>query len=476
MTTARVVYGVWGCLALLAVPRHAIPQEGEATVPAQANFVPQLSFENRQEGERTFTTAIIDIPEMDGFTCEIWCYEMGAAGVGQGQVQEDGSLVITHDFDGVAVTTRLVPEPGAVAFEVEASGADPAKVRKFSSVNACWQLRKSDGLGNRGQFYQDFVSRCFIYTVRGLTLMSETTRFPDTRADRYAENDERNNPPWVQVYVPIWRRHTGQPAAFWGCSTSRPIYSLIGCVSRDGKWLTAWGWPHSNALSQGWHDCLHASPSFAGCYDEATNTTRCAGRLYFMPNDPDALLTRYLADFPQEEPAISVTVAEDGRLRLAHRDLPDAPLMLRDAFPGWQPMPWGGLSFVTEIEEASAAYWIRAYGELVELYSTLRYTGKEELPLSPDFPTDMPPGEPWELAGGTRSRLVCTAQDGWAAGLAVHFPTDVLKPGDECTVRCRIRIAHCSAEEMGALLDGDLREWEAASPFSLPIPEPKDNN
>ncbi len=195
-----------------------------ASVPVAAQddemptLIPQLNWENQPAGDRVFTNLLISIPEMDDFKCKIWCYEMGLAGVGTGAVGEDGVVTLTHDFNGATATTRFVPEPGSVLFEVTVTGPDPDKVRAVGSVNACWQLHDSEGFGNRGEFFDDFVSRCFIYTVRGLTLMGDTTRFPDTRAEKYVTNPERNNPPWVQVYLPIW--HLAPP--HW------PAHRLLG--------------------------------------------------------------------------------------------------------------------------------------------------------------------------------------------------------------------------------------------------------
>ncbi len=225
-------------------------------------------------------------------------------------------------------------------------------------------------------------------------------------------------------------------------------------------------WPHSTNLSQGWHDCLHASPSFAGFYDEATNTTRCAGRLYFMPNDSDALLTRYLADFPQDEPA-------NGELLLTHRDLPDAPLVIQDAVEGMHSTPWGALQATFDIlNELRSADWIRPYGEFVNLYVTIRNVGDEDIPIGTPVPLREVPEGPWQLQSSDGSQMTYSTDDGWAAGIAMHVADEVLPPGAEATIRARIRIAKCSAKDMSTLLDADIAQWQAATPFSLPLPEP----
>jgi len=99
------------------------------------------------------------------------------------------------------------------------------------------------------------------------------------------------------VYVPVWRKHPGQPKAFWGNSTDQPVHSIVGIVSRDGRYLAAWGCRRSTRLCQGWHDCLHLGPDMSGDYDPDTNRTVSRLKMYFMENDPDKLLERYKGDF-----------------------------------------------------------------------------------------------------------------------------------------------------------------------------------
>ncbi len=443
--TRGMIVGLVLCCACAPV----LAQEGaDATVDAR-DLTPVLSWENRVQGERTFTMAQIAIPAMDDFACEVWCYEMGDAGVGEGEMLDDGTLVLHHTMGGVAVTTSLIPEPGAVRFRVEATGDDPEAVRRLRSVNACWQLHESEAFGNRGDFFEDFVSRCFIFTLRGLTVMGETNRFPDTRWDRYTTTPERNDPPWVQVYVPIWRRHGGQPEAFWGASTDRPIYSLIGCVSRDGKWLTAWGWPKCSGLSQGWHDCLHANPDFSGCYDEPTNTTTCEGRLYFMANDPEALLTRYLADFPQEPAQVEI-VQEAGSLMVRHRDADVAAEGLALPATSAEETYWGGWRAETQERDVKTTWWLYPHHESVLIAGRITNEG--------DLPFAMPDGF-------TRNAGVCG--EGWACGATWegHGP---VAPGASIAIRAIMRISEGTVQDVLGLLAEDEAEWTRAGPYEIP--------
>lgn len=430
-----------GCL-----PAYA--QIAGGTTMTGAEPTPVLSWENRSEGGRTFTMAQIALPEMDDFRCEIWCYEM-ADGTGEGELLDDGRLVLRHTMGGVRVTTTLTPEPGAVRFRVEVTGDAPEAVRRFRSVNACWQLHASDAFGNRGDFFEDFVSRCFIFTLRGCTPLGETNRFPDTRWDRYTTTPERNDPPWVQVYLPIWRRHPGQPEAFWGCSTDRPIYSLIGCVSRDGKWLAAWGWPRCSALSQGWHDCLHATPDFSGCYDEVTNRTTCEGRLYFIANDPEALLARYLADFPQEPAQIAIEL-DEGKLRLRHRD---AGLLSEDvalSVYAAEKTYWGGWRGETEEGGVMTEWWLFPYDRSVLIAARVTNEG--------DLPYPMPDGF---------TRNVETCAEGWACGATWegHGP---VPPGASITLRGIIRLVRGIPQDVLRLLAEDEAEWTRSGLYEIP--------
>ena len=282
---------------LLALSCSGFAAEGDRKVTdAEGSRLPRLSVNQEKHGDRIFTMVRIAVPTIPDFQCDVWCYE-DRLGQGEGLPQGDGSLILKHSTKGkdgpIEVTTHFVPHVGEVDFTVKVEGQSKRDVRSVGSVNACWQLRRAPGFAHEGDFVKTFVNQCFIYTAKGFTLLGDTERFPDTR--RPADH-RTNSPPWVQVYVPTWRRHPGQPKAFWGNSTDRLVYPIIGEVSRDGKWLTALAWPHSGNLCQGWHDCLHNGPALIQGYDEKTNRTEYRGKFYFMENDPQELLQRYQRD------------------------------------------------------------------------------------------------------------------------------------------------------------------------------------
>jgi hypothetical protein len=238
----------------------------------------------------------IAAPSIPEFECDVWCYE-DALGQGEGVPQPDGSILVRHKHpDGASVETKLAPSPGAVDWTITVTGPDAEAVKRIRSVNGCWQLRRAPGFGSvKGKFVESFVNQCFVYTAKGFTFLRDTKRFPDTRRP---PDHPTNSPPWVQVYTPAWRKHPGQPKAFWGYSTDQPTRSIIGIVSRDGKYMAAWACARSNQLSQGWHDCMHLGADMTRDYDPEGNRIVSHFRMYFMEFDPDKLLERYKADFP----------------------------------------------------------------------------------------------------------------------------------------------------------------------------------
>ena len=97
----------------------------------------------------------------------------------------------------------------------------------------------------------------------------------------------------------MWRHHPGQVEGERGYSPDRPVFPLIGCVSRDGNRLAAFAWPEARSLGQVWHDCLHPRPAIGESYDQRTGRTVSRGKIYFLPNDEGLLLEAFGRDFPE---------------------------------------------------------------------------------------------------------------------------------------------------------------------------------
>ena len=74
-----------------------------------------------------------------------------------------------------------------------------------------------------------------------------------------------------------------------------PVNGLIGCFSADGQYLLANVWDQTQELFQGVIVCIHNDPRIGGL--KPGEIKQLFGKLYFMKNDPAALLQRYERDF-----------------------------------------------------------------------------------------------------------------------------------------------------------------------------------
>ena len=238
----------------------------------------------------------ITAPGIPGLECEIWCYE-DQLGKAASHHKEEETLVLIHRLETATVTSRFEPVSDGIDIRVEVTGPDAAHIRAIKALNPCWQLRNSETFGNRGDYVQDFVARCFVILESGPTRLKDTQRIPGTRG---RPNDRADLPePWIQEYFPTWRPHPGQIPGQRGYSPDRPVYPLIGCLSREDKYLVAFAWPEARSLGQVWHDCLHPRPAIVESYDPETNRTVSRGKLYFLPNDEKQLLDAFKRDFPE---------------------------------------------------------------------------------------------------------------------------------------------------------------------------------
>lgn len=245
------------------------------------------------------TLVNIRVPAMEGMECEIWCYEQENMNAAVEHYREDtGTLVLLHKNDKSTITSRFVPSIGAVDIYVTVTGPTEEDVLSVGGLNPCWQFEKSSNFSSadREKYVEDFVARCFVILDSGFTLMKDTRRIPGTRERR---DDKANLPnPWIQEYIPIWRKHPGQTKGQRGRSPDRPVYPIIGCTSRDGKYLAAIAWPETMSLGQVWHHCVHPRPRIVESYDRESNEIRSRARIYFMENDGEKLIVAFRRDFP----------------------------------------------------------------------------------------------------------------------------------------------------------------------------------
>ncbi len=297
-------------LVAVANPASAAEQQQqEALALVTANNpepqkLPTLSVweDGRFGGPKKLLMVAARFPNVPEFTCDSWCYESEVDFIGA-RALDGGRLEIRHrvkEQPQMLLVTTFTPEPGAVEF-VARSVLDTKKYpneklpENLLTPNLCWQLHRAPGFASRPDPYPEFVKRCFIFTERGMTFLDQTTR---RKIPVRSLEDRYNNPVWVQVYVGDW-----QPVPFAGTnswadySPDRYSTTLIGTVSRDGKYLAALGSDSAPTMCQAWHDCMHNNPQWSPA-DAPPAERVWRMKIYAMTNDPQALLERFAKDFP----------------------------------------------------------------------------------------------------------------------------------------------------------------------------------
>ena len=129
----------------------------------------------------------------------------------------------------------------------------------------------------------NYIAKSFIFTQRGLTMLDKTRR---TEEAVYRGG---------QVYVPKGiNLDDVNPRPI---SLDQPVNGIIGCVSADDRYLLAMAWDQTQELFQGVIVCLHNDPRVGGL--KPGEMKKLHGKVYFLRNDPQALLKRYKRDFLQ---------------------------------------------------------------------------------------------------------------------------------------------------------------------------------
>lgn len=162
-----------------------------------------------------------------------------------------------------------------IQYEMENKGKDFAPIEWFQP--ACIRVERFTGCQQ-----SNYTAKSFIFTERGLTTLDKTRR---TEEALYRGG---------QVYVPMGiNLDDVNPRPL--CHDS-PTNGLIGCFSADNKYLLATAFDSTHELFEGVYVCLHSDPHIGGL--KAGERRRIRGKIYFMKNDPAALLKRYQRDFP----------------------------------------------------------------------------------------------------------------------------------------------------------------------------------
>jgi hypothetical protein len=183
--------------------------------------------------------------------------------------------LLTKVEPSVEVRHDIIASGDEVEFRVEAENTG----KEF--VDAQWFQPCMRVGGFTGLVQSNYHARCFIFTKDGLVTLDKTRR---TEEAMYRGG---------QVYVPAGiDTNDVNPRPL---SPDVPVNDLIGCFSADGSKLLAMAWDHTQELFQGVIVCIHNDPRLGGLKPGEKKSLR--GRIYFMKNDPEALLKRYRKDF-----------------------------------------------------------------------------------------------------------------------------------------------------------------------------------
>ncbi len=306
---------------VLGTSLSAAPEEpGPDVIPVAASAnpkpdtLPTIRVVREKLWGQYYPMVSMTFPNIPDFTCDAWCYE-SAVDFLDARPLDGGRVEMRHrDHQNpqTLVITTISPAAGAVILEARVELDLEARVEldkenhagatlpaEPPGLNLCWQLRHAPAFASKPEPYPLFVKRCFIFTDRGRTFLSDTDRakIPVRPLDH-----EYNSPPWVQMYVDA--RHPvppTSPTAWAGCSQDRYVTPVIGAVSRDGKYLTAIANDSAESMCQAWHDCMHNNPKWlpenAPVADRRWRLT-----VYTMENDPKPLLERVAKDYPKTKP------------------------------------------------------------------------------------------------------------------------------------------------------------------------------
>jgi len=168
-----------------------------------------------------------------------------------------------------------------------------------------------------------------------------------------------------------------------------------------------------------------------------------------MANDPEALLARYLADFPQEHAQLEIVEIGDG-LQVRHREAGVIAEEVALSVDSAEETYWGGWRAEIAEGDVRKVAWLYPYeGRLLMAW---RITNEGDLPCAmPD--------------GFAREATAC--DEGWVLGgtLEGHGP---LAPGASTTMRAIMRIARGTVQDVLELLAEDEAEWTRSGPYEIP--------
>lgn len=204
------------------------------------------------------------------------------------RASEQGDLLEfeTTVSGGVEMSHRVRVVPNGVNFEYTLINKSEAPVDIQWFQPACIRVAEFTGSDQT-----NFIKRSFIFTKRGLTLLSDTGRTEDALY--------RGGQVYIPAVIPAKEANPRPLAA------ARPVNGLIGCFSADNRQLLATASDQTHELFEGVYVCLHSDPHVGGLKPQEMKEFHA--KLYLLPNNIPALLKSYRADFPQTNTSAKVS-------------------------------------------------------------------------------------------------------------------------------------------------------------------------
>lgn len=186
--------------------------------------------------------------------------------------------------DGVIVEHEITAREDEVDFHLTAHNPG-AKRSEAHWAQPCVRLAAFTGFDEKGADLNDYLGKCFVFLDGKLTRLPT---HPWATTARYTPGQV-----WCPREVP---RSDVNPRPL---SPLVPSHGLIGAFSGDEKLIFATAWQPYQELFQGVARCLHSDFRLGGLQVGETKTIR--GKIYIVPADAAALLTRYEKDFAPQK-------------------------------------------------------------------------------------------------------------------------------------------------------------------------------
>lgn len=186
--------------------------------------------------------------------------------------------------DGAIVDHLITASDEEVSFAITAHNPT-AQPSQAQWAQPCIRLADFTGYDSKGKDLDDYLPKCFIFLEGKLTRMPDIK--PWMKAARYIPGQV-----WCPKEVP---RSDVNPRPL---NPLVPSNGLIGCFSGDEQWIFAVAFEPYQELFQGVARCLHSDFRIGGLNPGETKTVK--GKIYIIPNDVPALLSRYGRDFPEQ--------------------------------------------------------------------------------------------------------------------------------------------------------------------------------